>query len=184
MDTIFLRNLRVTAIVGRDAWQRDKAQPIAISIRLKKDLTLAAQSDDVNKTFSYGTLFKDVTGFLNTDKGFSSVRDLQLGLAQLSIDRQWKGKDMTVNIHLPKGHLRVDGGLYLSRVSASTSPLEVHQKVRETFSARGMRLACIIGVNPHERVQKQTVVIDLEISDPAGFNFESLQMDLINKVVE
>ncbi|KAL4935800.1 Dihydroneopterin aldolase-domain-containing protein [Aspergillus oleicola] len=84
-----------------------------------------------------------------------------------------------VHLHLPKAILRAEGGLhyrsstvwgYKSNHTAGESSRSERCPVvvEEEFRIEGIKAYCILGVNSCERVEKQAVVISLELSGPGG----------------
>ncbi|KAL8759340.1 MAG: hypothetical protein Q9184_003654 [Pyrenodesmia sp. 2 TL-2023] len=167
LDTIYLRNLHISAIIGPDAWGRkDKLQPVLLNIRLKIDTTTASTSDDINDTFSYGQVCKEITSQLD-GKAFDNLQHLITVLTTFAAF--WPGEDTKLQALAPKALLRVEGGLELShtirkkdRYEENGVPQVRHVDTR-SWSIKGLKLACIIGVNKHERLEKQSVNVDLRI---------------------
>lgn len=167
LDTIYLRNLHISAIIGPDAWGRkDKLQPVVLNIRLKVDTTNASTSDDINDTFSYGQVCKEITSQLD-GKAFDNLQHLITVLTTFAAF--WPGEDTKLQALAPKALLRVEGGLELShsirkkdRYEENGVPQVRHVDTR-SWSIKGLKLACIIGVNKHERLEKQSVNVDLRI---------------------
>lgn len=61
-DVVFLRGLALTAVIGLDTWHRkNKAQPAILDLRMRTNIALAAENDDVLKTIHYGNLCKAVS---------------------------------------------------------------------------------------------------------------------------
>lgn len=166
-DTVYLRNLHLSAIIGPDAWNRaDKLQPIVLSLQLQIDTTTAGITDNIAKTFSYGQLCKDVTAKLN-GQNFMSIDHFTSELAGLADN--WPGETLNMQVLAPKALLRVEGGFgrhfFLRRVETKNSGWKNwnwHVGSHE-WVVQGLKLACIIGVNPHERLEKQNLSIDLRI---------------------
>ena len=167
LDTIYLRNQKISAVIGPDAWNRaDKPQPIVLSLQLQIDTTLASTTDDLKNTFSYGQMCKDVTAKLD-GKTFTSIEHLTSDLAGLA--NNWPGETLKLQALAPKGMLRVEGGFgrefFLQRVETKAhgwKTLNWHVASHE-WVVKGLKLACIIGVNSHERLEKQNISIDLRI---------------------
>ena len=165
-DTISLRNLTTTLIVGPDAWCRpSKPQPLVLSFFLTLDIQNAAASDDIDGTFSYGVMCKDVIGRME-NTSFASVSHLVIDLARMA--EKWPGDTLRIEALLPKALLRSEGGLVLNlevtRWGSNGARGQGEWELRtKTWEARKLMVACIIGVNPHERDQKQTVMIDLKV---------------------
>lgn len=106
---------------------------------------------------------------LATDGPASSPIDGQFGQCEV-----W--------LHLPKAHLRAEEGLRYRCVTAwgyspDSAPGAGAEAVaadtgrypvvlEEEFRIDGIRCYCILGVNSHERVEKQAVIISLEFKGP------------------
>ncbi|KAL9128372.1 MAG: hypothetical protein Q9217_002926 [Psora testacea] len=173
-DTIFLRALHIEATLGADAWNRpNKRQPIILSLSLTLDTTSTGTSDDISYTFSYGQVCADVTKNLDRH-GFLSLDHLTSDLASLASN--WPGESLKIVAQAPKALLRVEGGLGLELVLRRPRPLrgEEQKNISQSnqltwhvasreWTMTALKPACIIGVNPHERLEKQIVCIDLRV---------------------
>ena len=180
LDTIYLRNLQLSAVIGPDAWNRpDKLQPIVLSLQLQVDTSSAGSSDDIRSTFSYGQICKDVTTKLD-GKTFTSIDHLTSDLAGLADD--WPGDTMKLQAIAPKGMLRVEGGFgrgfSLRRIETKTHGWKTRnwQVESHEWIVKGLKLACIIGVNPHERLEKQNLSLDISIQGEADVAEYTLQI--------
>ncbi|KAL8732872.1 MAG: hypothetical protein Q9166_002473 [cf. Caloplaca sp. 2 TL-2023] len=194
LDTIYLRNLNISAVIGPDAWGRkDKAQPIILNIRLKIDTTTSSTSDDINDTFSYGQMCKEITSQIDR-KTFNNLQHLITILTTFAAF--WPGEDTKLQALAPKALLRVEGGLEVThsirkkdRYEENGVPQVRHVDTR-SYSIKGLKLACIIGVNKHERLMKQSVNVDLRIPaiDPRTFEAKEGPSEnwrtLVNRVCE
>ena len=166
-DTISLRGLSTTAIIGPDAWNRPgKPQPLVLSLYLTIDTTSAGTSDSVAHTFSYGQMCKDVDA-KTRGKEFMSIDHLSSEIASLADN--WPGETLKIVALAPKALLRVEGGfgreIVLRRREIKKNEFKQlvwHVGSHEWF-IEGLKAACIIGVNEHERVEKQMVSIGLKI---------------------
>ena len=169
MDTISLRNFHMTAAVGPDAWNRSgKLQPIVLTLKLLIDTTSAGKSDEIGHTFSYGQMCKDVA--LLSGNHFRSIDDLMHHLLATAVSAQWPGDSLQISLVAPKALLRVEGGLgrevTLRKQLLGEQPTWTSD--RQMWLIKQLKVACIIGVNPHERLEKQQVIIDLEILGQHG----------------
>ena len=59
-DVVFIKGLKVEAVIGVYAWERAITQPILIDIALETDISAAAISDDVNHALNYKAVCDDV----------------------------------------------------------------------------------------------------------------------------
>jgi FolB domain-containing protein len=158
MDVVLLRNLRFELAVGSDAWhRRGKPQPVSISLEIGSGVAIqnAAAGDDVSKALDYGKLYKLVHRKLTTSNtNFRDVHALQDAVRNCIASNI----SVKIEINLPKALLRAEGGLAYSRVEEYK---DGYLLPIETLSISGIRCACIIGVNPHERLEKQVVIVSL-----------------------
>lgn len=96
-------------------------------------------------------------------------------------------------LHLPKAHLRAEEGLRYRSVTvwgyrqpdgtagggeeAAAETGRCPVVLEEEFRIDGIRSYCILGVNSHERVEKQGVIISLEFSGPGQLAWGSTVVD-------
>lgn len=85
-----------------------------------------------------------------------------------------------VYLHLPKAILRASEGLKYRSVTAWGTPatqvggekedLRTPIVIEEEFRIDGVHCHCVLGVNPHERLEKQAVIVSLLFSGAAHFS--------------
>lgn len=168
LDTITLRNLHTACCIGPDAWSRPgKQQPLILNLNLHLDTRTAAVSDDIANTFSYGTMCKDVLSVVEGGH-FDSIGELMGRIAQVAAS--WPGEALRVEVRATKALLRVEGGLeyeVLFRKGEGGGAGRWKGRRRE-WGILGLKAACVVGVNPHERLEKQGVVVELRIGVEEG----------------
>ena len=169
-DKITLRNFHTIATLGFDAWSRpSRPQPITLSISLGLPTTTAGISDDLGHSFSYGTMCKDLQRAVEGIE-HSGIDELLLGV--LWIARKWPGRSLDVEVVAPNALLRCEGGLGVSKRcfrygDERDHHVNSHESLdhwtldAEEWCIKGLKCACVIGVNPPERKEKQNVVIEL-----------------------
>ena len=62
-DVVFVKGLKVEAVIGVYDWERAINQPILIDIALETDISKAALSDDVNDALNYKAVCDDVSAW-------------------------------------------------------------------------------------------------------------------------
>lgn len=160
-DTIYVRNLRLAAVFERDAWARpSKTQPVIICLQLQLDTSQTGSSDNLQHSFSYGQICKEITSAVDA-KNFVDIDGLTNALCEAA--RLWPGQEIAGQVLLPKAFLRVDGG-FLKHFARFKSPKGGWERLEDRWVIEGIKAACIIGINPHERLEKQTVHVDLIVS--------------------
>ncbi|KAL6236897.1 hypothetical protein BDW75DRAFT_98504 [Aspergillus navahoensis] len=92
-------------------------------------------------------------------------------------------------LHLPKALLRAENGLHYrsstvwgyrqgsTAGSLANSSERCPVVLEEEFRIEGIRCYCILGVNSHERVEKQAVIISLEFRGPGQLAWGSTVVD-------
>ena len=53
MDTVFIRDLSIDAVIGVFGWERQVEQKIMVNLEMATDITQAAQTDDLAHTLDY-----------------------------------------------------------------------------------------------------------------------------------
>jgi len=85
MDIIYLRDLRVDAVIGINEWERRIRQRVNIDLEMAADIARAAASDSIGDTLNYKTVAKRVIGFVEGSQ-FNLVETLAERIAGLLID--------------------------------------------------------------------------------------------------
>lgn len=62
-DVVFVKGLKIEAVIGVYAWERAITQPLLIDIALETDVSRAAGSDDVNDALNYKAVCDDVSAW-------------------------------------------------------------------------------------------------------------------------
>ncbi|MES0873258.1 dihydroneopterin aldolase [Sinimarinibacterium thermocellulolyticum] len=66
MDTIFIRGLRVDAIIGVHAWERRLERALVFDLELGTDIRDAASSDQIRDAIDYAAVVETVTRLAQT----------------------------------------------------------------------------------------------------------------------
>ncbi|KAF7505135.1 hypothetical protein GJ744_001201 [Endocarpon pusillum] len=158
VNTVFLKDMPFMLSVGKDAWDREnKPQPVSITLRVNnvKSIHDAAASDDISQSLDYGKLYKSIQSKLGNPGGHDCLSDIaKQVLAAVEVPET----SSSVEVDFPKAALRAEGGL---RYTANWDKDPDVTNVHKTLQVLGIKCACIIGVNPHERREKQIVVVNL-----------------------
>ena len=85
MDIIFLREMKVDAVIGIWEWERKIRQTVSIDLDMATDIRKAAASDSVEDTLNYKSVAKRVQGFV-ADSGFQLVEKLAERIAAIVLD--------------------------------------------------------------------------------------------------
>ncbi|MGA7800561.1 MAG: dihydroneopterin aldolase [Gammaproteobacteria bacterium] len=82
MDTVFVRGLRVPALIGIHAWERRVRQTLVFDLELGADIARAAATDAIADTLDYQAVSRRVAEFAG-DSGFGLLETLAEHTAQL-----------------------------------------------------------------------------------------------------
>ena len=161
-DKISISNLNILANAGYDCWGRPKMQPIdiTVTISLARDVSSAAAHDSVDdSTVHYGDLSKVIVARTKQHEGqWLSPDDFAQIILLAAIGSSPKPAAIAatqLTVHFPKSTLLGEGISLLLHHSPSldiTSPV---------LFLKNIRIPALIGVNAHERNQKQMVMISL-----------------------
>lgn len=167
INSVFLKDMPFHLSIGKDAWQReDKPQPVNITLRVDNvdSINDVATTDDISKSLDYGKLYKSIQSNLNPKTSYSNIQQIaHFVLASLIANSHDISGE--IQIKLPKAALRAEGGLeYVFGSNRDQGPTIEH----EFLHIRGIKCACIIGVNPHERRDKQIVIVNLTFRGKYG----------------
>lgn len=85
MDIIYLRDLRVAAIIGIFDWERRVKQTVSIDLEMATDIAKAAKSDHIDDTLNYKAVAKRVISFVEESQ-FQLVETLAERIAGIVIE--------------------------------------------------------------------------------------------------
>ena len=64
MDIVFLRDLRIDAVIGIYGWERRVRQTLIFDLEMSADVARAAASDDIRDTLNYKAVAKRLIQFV------------------------------------------------------------------------------------------------------------------------
>ena len=82
MDIIFLRDLRIDAVIGIYGWERRVRQTLVFDLEMSADIARAAASDQIEDTLNYKAVAKRLIQFVG-DSEFQLVETLAERCAQI-----------------------------------------------------------------------------------------------------
>jgi len=167
-DKIALERLEVVVHAGHDVWGRPKQQRahVSVTLTLGSPFTSASSTDSVDaSTVHYGTLSKAIQAALQAaiPDGGTAEHLSTAGLCSriLQCVRSVAGPRSLyateMDVCYLKGSMFGDGAGYTTATLGSNDG-QLQSKV---LYLRNVRIPCILGVNPNERLQKQPVVLSI-----------------------
>lgn len=158
-DKVVLKGIRYEAVVGLDVWHRpNKSQPFELEVQLspREGLFAAAEDDNVAYTIDYGKLYKALNAAILGNQ-FASVHELYQAIkGSLPDVKSWQ-----ITLSFPKAILSANNGLRMTWNGVVDE--NGISTVMQTLKIDGLDCRCIIGVNSHERLEKQRLLIGLSI---------------------
>lgn len=174
MDTIFVKNIQVSAPIGLDCWHREKPQPALITVRVPKSIEEAGRTDKIADTLDYRPIYKAVTE-LQSAKHYHDLPEFTKEICN-RVSQVTGAQNLEVVVLLPKAIRQADGIQIETRMQSTEgfgSTPTIHSSI---FIVKGLKVDCVIGTGEAERREKQPVVLDLELRGPPhGFNHRDYQ---------
>ncbi|KAF3985824.1 hypothetical protein FT663_05143 [Candidozyma haemuli var. vulneris] len=156
-DKVYVSGLQGHAIVGLDHWQKPVPHPVAVDAVFKTDFTSASRRDNLKYSLNYAVISDRLSAFLadNRQKNFHSLGGLASALyGSLESERE-KCTGIELAVSAPKLDIRAP-------VSFSTDGIAGKYKIH------GLKALTLIGVFTFERLNRQFVVLDIELSTAKG----------------
>lgn len=160
-DKVFIKDLAVTAVTGRDAWSRPSPQPITILVGLDTDFHQASVTDNLKYSLNYAVIARNILEHMkqHEHRNFGSLGNVAESVAAVVLDpKRHGGEHASVVVKSTKSEIRASSIEYRAVRSRGCGPA-----VNDHVVVSGLRLLTIIGVFTFERVQRQIVDIDIDI---------------------
>ncbi|KAF8518003.1 hypothetical protein BU17DRAFT_49322 [Hysterangium stoloniferum] len=153
-DCISLSALTLRAHIGADCWDRDRPQPVLLTVHVFTSLLPAALSDDVTKTIHYGHLASALYDLEHPNRQFESL----LHLAEAAADVVLRNPDAPVT----QVRIIAEAPKLLLHAKSLVADINEHSpSAPDTICINALSLPIIIGVNPQERLLKQIVTTSI-----------------------
>eukprot|EP00123_Amoebidium_parasiticum_P012036 comp21074_c0_seq1/m.28386 comp21074_c0_seq1/g.28386 ORF comp21074_c0_seq1/g.28386 comp21074_c0_seq1/m.28386 type:complete len:287 (-) comp21074_c0_seq1:230-1090(-) len=190
-DKVMVANLTCRGIIGVERWEREKKQTVVINLTLWTDVTHTGETDLLKYSHNYGKCSNVVMKFAEHSQ-FKTVEALASGVAQLLVTKCGVAK-VTVKVDKPAALLYAkSAGVEVTRTALDfpNGFLRYHrdnlnpedENMSFTFDPEDgpnphpedrihitdLLVRCIIGINPWEREEKQTVLINLLLHADLG----------------
>ena len=175
-DVVFVDSLHVSANIGPDCWDRDRSQPIDISIYLhlkESYLDRAGASDNVLDSIDYSDLTKKVSNFIKAKSesdtpNFSCPDELIKAVTERAFDLAGDAAvAVRVTVGAPKMIL-LAAGFSVDIVTIVNDQSKSTIIASKRVLIKDLDLPVIIGVNPAERKSKQRVKVNLIFHENAS----------------
>ena len=102
-DIIYIKDLRVQAIIGIFGWEREVRQEVSIDLEMEFDCKRAAKTDSIEDTIDYKKITKGIIKFVEESE-FQLQETLAEGIAEL-VKNEYKVNSLKLRVSKP-GALR------------------------------------------------------------------------------
>ncbi|NIN61162.1 MAG: dihydroneopterin aldolase [Gammaproteobacteria bacterium] len=85
MDIIYLKDLRIDAVIGIYDWERQTRQTIILDIEMATDIAKAARTDHIDDTLNYKAVAKRIMAFVG-ESDFQLVETLAEKIAEILLN--------------------------------------------------------------------------------------------------
>ncbi len=99
MDTVFLRQLQLEAVIGVYDWERKIRQPLCMDLEIATDVRRAAASDRIQDALDYQAVARRITEYVAGSE-FQLVETLAERCAELLI-REFAVTWLRLTVHKP-----------------------------------------------------------------------------------
>jgi dihydroneopterin aldolase / 2-amino-4-hydroxy-6-hydroxymethyldihydropteridine diphosphokinase len=168
-DTVEVRGLVVTTVVGVLPHERSSAQPIRIDLDLHVDLRNAGRTDDLSDTADYGDVAERVAAIVRESKDTLLERLADRVAEMLVSINRVDAVDVTITKLRPPIPEQLDSTavrIHRSRRDYDVVPREQHLAIIALGSSLGDREAYLrLAVNSFEDIQAMSQVFE---TDPVG----------------
>ena len=125
-DVVFVKGLKVEAIIGVYEWERAITQPLLIDIAMETDISRAAVSDDVSDALNYKEVCDDVSAWCQAIK--AKLLEHLAGQIADKLLEKYSCHKITLSIAKPTAIEQADAvGVQITRYAKATSNVSANQ---------------------------------------------------------
>lgn len=89
MDIVYIRELEIETIIGIYDWEREQKQVVSLDLEMGTNISLAAQSEDIENTLDYKAVAKRLIEFIEGSEFFlvetMAEKIAQIVMAEFSV---------------------------------------------------------------------------------------------------
>ena len=125
-DVVFVKGLKVEAVIGVYEWERAITQPLLINIAMETDISHAAVSDDVSDALNYKEVCDDVSAWCQAIKA-KLLEHLAGQIADRLLEK-YSCHKITLSIAKPTAIEQADAvGVQITRYAKAASNVSANQ---------------------------------------------------------
>ncbi|MAJ87308.1 MAG: dihydroneopterin aldolase [Cellvibrionales bacterium TMED148] len=84
MDLVYIKNLRIETVIGIYDWEREIKQVVSMDLEMAADISMAAQTDDIEHALNYKLISKRIIKFVQ-EQNFKLIEAMAEEVAQIVI---------------------------------------------------------------------------------------------------
>lgn len=172
-DKVHITGLRGEAIVGLDHWKKPILHPISVDATFSTDFSKATESDNLSFSLNYKVISDKLDGFLraNRQKNFQSLGGLGNAIYSALGHEKKACSDIEVKVVAPKLDIRAVVSFTMSDSN------------KGVYSIHGLKTLTLIGVFTFERMNKQYVLLDIDLNSAAHLDVLDVS-ELVQRYLE
>jgi dihydroneopterin aldolase len=185
-DIICISELQLPGVLAPDSFSRDKEQPatVSVSLTLRPGFSTAANKDELDaSTIHYGELAKRIRGNftspLKVFEAFAKIEEDAIVMATKDSGRFILAK-LVIELELPK--MSMAGKGVAMRCEFQYNEDAGITGLQWVYSLREVQVMAIIGINDHERKNKQPLLVSCEVfhkgEQPYGLERDLVEVSL------
>ena len=125
-DVVFVKGLKVEAVIGVYEWERAITQPLLIDIAMETDISHAAVSDDVSDALNYKEVCDDVSAWCQAIK--AQLLEHLAGQIADKLLEKYSCHKITLSIAKPTAIEQADAvGVQITRYAKAASNVSANQ---------------------------------------------------------
>ena len=125
-DVVFVKGLKVGAVIGVYEWERAITQPLLIDIAMETDISRAAVSDDVSDALNYKEVCDDVSAWCQAIK--AQLLEHLAGQIADKLLEKYSCHKITLSIAKPTAIEQADAvGVQITRYVKAASNVSANQ---------------------------------------------------------
>ena len=125
-DVVFVKGLKVEAVIGVYEWERAITQPLLIDIAMETDISRAAVSDDVSDALNYKEVCDDVSAWCQAIK--AKLLEHLAGQIADKLLEKYSCHKITLSIAKPTAIEQADAvGVQITRYAKAASNVSANQ---------------------------------------------------------
>lgn len=188
-DVVFLKDLLLKTFIGVDAWQRNEAQPVEVSMWMKTSIAKSGALDHLPDSINYATVCEEVTTLVESNK-FNSLEHIAEAISGRILTSGCGAAWAMIKVSKPRALLRAQSATIqiIRQLDPYTGKISTPADHTDVVSISGLNIVTIIGINAGERIHRQNITIDLILykpqNSPVGFDKAYNFRRVVDEVVE